>query len=118
MIRFGVQDMAETIKLAKQAAEECSKIFEDPIKLQFEKVYYPYLLLNKKRYAGVMWTNPDKPDKKDIKGVEAVRRDYCLLATQLVNKVLDILLMEQNVNKAVDHTRGVIYNLLNHRIDY
>lgn len=39
-----------------------------PIKLEFEKVYYPYLLISKKRYAGLFWTNPEKFDKMDTKG--------------------------------------------------
>ena len=43
------------------------------------QVYYPYLLINKKRYAGLLWTNPDKWDKMDSKGIETVRRDNCLL---------------------------------------
>jgi DNA polymerase delta subunit 1 len=30
-------------------------------------VYYPYLLMNKKRYAGLLWTKPDKWDKMDSK---------------------------------------------------
>lgn len=44
--------------------------FIAPIKLEFEKVYYPYLLISKKRYAGLYWTNPDKYDKMDTKGIE------------------------------------------------
>jgi hypothetical protein len=49
--------------LALKAAEEVSKIFPPPIKLEFEKVYFPYLLMNKKRYAGLLWTSPEKYDK-------------------------------------------------------
>jgi DNA polymerase elongation subunit (family B) len=41
--------------------------FIKPIKLEFEKVYYPYLLMNKKRYAALLWTNPDQFDKMDCK---------------------------------------------------
>jgi DNA polymerase elongation subunit (family B) len=29
--------------------------FVKPIKLEFEKCYWPYLLINKKRYAGLLW---------------------------------------------------------------
>ena len=31
------------------------------------QVYWPYLLMNKKRYAGLLWTNADKYDKMDTK---------------------------------------------------
>lgn len=44
-----------------------------PIKLEFEKVYYPYLLISKKRYAGLYWTKPDTWDKLDAKGIEVSR---------------------------------------------
>ena len=54
--------------------------FIKPIKLEFEKCYYPYLLMNKKRYAGLLWTNTEKHDKMDCKGIETVRRDNCQLA--------------------------------------
>lgn len=43
------------------------------------QVYYPYLLINKKRYAGLLWTSPEHYDKMDSKGIETVRRDNCLL---------------------------------------
>lgn len=31
------------------------------------QVYKPYLLMNKKRYAGLLWTNSKKYDKMDTK---------------------------------------------------
>jgi hypothetical protein len=47
--------------------------------LPARQVYWPYLLMNKKRYAGLLWSQPDKYDKMDTKGIETVRRDNCLL---------------------------------------
>jgi hypothetical protein len=44
--------------------------FVKPIKLEFEKVYFPYLLISKKRYAGLYWTKTEKYDKMDSKGIE------------------------------------------------
>lgn len=38
-----------------------------PPPLTHAQVYYPYLLMNKKRYAGLLWTKPDKWDKMDSK---------------------------------------------------
>lgn len=117
MINMGTKDIAEAIRLGKEAAILLSDRFLKPIKLEFEKVYYPYLLLTKKRYAGLLWTNPDKPDKKDCKGIESVRRDNCLLVRNMVEKILDIILYEKDFQKAVDYTKGRIYDLYNNRID-
>lgn len=50
MVKFGVDSVAEAMALGKEAALEISKKFKAPIKLEFEKVYYPYLLLNRKRF--------------------------------------------------------------------
>lgn len=53
------------------STEHVNEDFIKPIKLEFEKVYYPYLLMNKKRYAALLWTNPDKFDYMDCKGAWA-----------------------------------------------
>lgn len=79
MVRFGTTSIEESMRLGKEAAAFVSDKFINPIKLEFEKVYFPYLLMNKKRYAGMLWTKPTKPDKMDCKGIETVRRDNCAL---------------------------------------
>lgn len=62
--------LADLYKTGSQAAEFVTAKFAKPIKLEFEKVYFPYLLINKKRYAGLYWTKPEKYDKMDSKGIE------------------------------------------------
>lgn len=49
------------MKLGLEAADLISKTFVHPIKLEFEKVYSPLLLITKKRYAGVKFTDVGKP---------------------------------------------------------
>jgi len=58
----------------REAAEYVTKTFIKPINLEFEKVYFPYLLINKKRYAGLYWTKLEKWDKMDCKGIEVRRQ--------------------------------------------
>lgn len=55
MVKFGVKTLEESMELGKEAADFVSEKFIKPIKLEFEKVYFPYLLINKKRYAGLYW---------------------------------------------------------------
>ena len=94
MVKFGTEDRGEAMRLGEEAAAFVSKKFVSPIKLEFEKIYHPYLLMNKKRYAGMYWTNTIKPDKMDAKGIETVRRDNCRLVQEIVQGALDILLLE------------------------
>lgn len=95
MIKFGVKTLEEAMSLGRLAATSVSANFTAPIKLEFEKCYYPYLLINKKRYAGLYFTRPDKHDKMDCKGIETVRRDNCELVANLISTCLEKLLIER-----------------------
>ena len=118
MIKFGMEDMKECMALAEKAADDVTeKLFIKPIKLEFEKVYFPYLLINKKRYAGLYWTNPVKYDKMDTKGLVTVRRDNCRLVVTLINTCLQKLLIERNVEQAIEYAKSVISDLLQDKVD-
>lgn len=117
MVKFGMDTVEEAMPLARLAAEEVSNIFPKPIKLEFEKVYYPYLLMNKKRYAGLLWTTPEKHDKLDAKGLETVRRDNCLLVRQMVDTCLRKILIDRNVPGAIDYAKQTIADLLQNKLD-
>lgn len=117
MVKFGTKEIVEAMRLGKEAADYVSTKFINPIKLEFEKVYFPYLLINKKRYAGLYFTKPDKYDKMDCKGLETVRRDNCPLVANMMNTCLQKLLIERNPDEALDYAKQVISDLLCNRID-
>lgn len=94
-----------------------SKTFIHPIKLEFEKVYFPYLLLAKKRYAGLYWTNADQYDRMDCKGLETVRRDNCGLVRQLVDTALNKILIDQSIPGAIQYVQKIISDLLQNKVD-
>jgi len=116
-VKFGVKTVAEAMKLGEEAAAEVSDTFKRPIKLEFEKVYHPFLLMNKKRYAGLYWTNAEKWDKLDTKGIETARRDNALLVKRVIEDSLRNLLIHQSVPKAVERVRKVVSDLLQGKID-
>ncbi|CAE6425734.1 unnamed protein product [Rhizoctonia solani] len=117
MIKFGTTDLESTMALGAEAAELITAKFVRPIKLEFEKIYFPYLLINKKRYAGLYWTNPKKYDKMDAKGIETVRRDNCRLVQTVIETCLRKMLIDRDVKGAEDYTKQVISDLLQNRID-
>lgn len=117
MVKFGEKDLKKVMELGEEAANYVSSKFTKPIKLEFEKVYYPYLLINKKRYAGLYWTNPDKFDKMDTKGIETVRRDNCRLVQIVIETVLRKILIDRNVNGALAYVKRMISQLLQNKVD-
>lgn len=117
MVRFGVTSLEEAMKLGKEAAQYVTQHFIRPINLEFEKVYFPYLLINKKRYAGIFWTNPNKFDKMDTKGIETVRRDNCRLVQNVIDTCLRKMLIDRDKDAAIDYAKQVISDLLQNKID-
>lgn len=117
MVKFGVDTVEEAMQLGAEAAKKITSVFIAPIKLEFEKVYFPYLLMNKKRYAGLYWTKSQMWDKLDAKGIETVRRDNCALVSNLIEQCLNIMLIENNVDRALLHAKRTISDLLTNRVD-
>ncbi|KAI0172739.1 hypothetical protein GGR52DRAFT_545830 [Hypoxylon sp. FL1284] len=63
-----------------------------PIKLKFEKVYHPCVLLAKKRYVGYKYESKDQAKPEfDAKGIETVRRDGTPAEQMIEEKALKIL---------------------------
>ncbi|ANB12941.1 DNA-directed DNA polymerase delta POL3 [Sugiyamaella lignohabitans] len=117
MVKFGPQDLKECMDLGLEAANHVSSKFLKPIKLEFEKVYFPYLLINKKRYAGLYWTRPEKFDKMDTKGIETVRRDNCRLVQNVIDTVLRKILIDRDTDGAQNYVKQMISNLLRNQVD-
>ncbi|KDE06028.1 DNA polymerase delta catalytic subunit, variant [Microbotryum lychnidis-dioicae p1A1 Lamole] len=117
MVRFGCPDLETAMKLGAEAADFVTQKFVKPIKLEFEKVYFPYLLISKKRYAGLYWTKPEKYDKMDTKGIETVRRDNCRLVVTVIETCLKKMLIDRDVKGAEEYTKQTISDLLQNKVD-
>lgn len=102
-------------KMGEEMANYVTNIFLPPNELEYEKSYSSFLLLRKKRYAGHKYEPGHKP-KLQIKGLEAARRDYAPLLVQTQKKMLDILLLERDIQKACNYVSNVVHDLNNNKI--
>lgn len=118
MLTLGGASMTEAFSLGKEAAELVSAAFGAPVKMEFEKVYFPFLLMNKKRYAGLSFGSVEDKGKLDFKGIEVVRRDWCLLVRQMVEHSLNLLLRERSKERAVAYVRESVTALRSGRVDF
>jgi len=117
MVRFAGADLGESMRLGQEAAGRVSETFPDPIRLEFEKCYHPFLLLAKKRYAGMKVTSLEKAPEMDVKGIETVRRDNCALVGQTMEACLELMLAQDNVPAAQQLVRDTVEALLQDRVD-
>ncbi|CAD27015.1 DNA POLYMERASE DELTA CATALYTIC (LARGE) CHAIN [Encephalitozoon cuniculi GB-M1] len=117
MVDFDEQDIEKVFKMSKEISEFITSKFVKPVSLEFEKVYYPYLLINKKRYAGLLYSNPENPSKIDTRGIETVRRDNCRLVKEVVETVLEMILYQKNVEKAKQFVKDAVRDLYLGRTD-
>jgi DNA polymerase delta subunit 1 len=97
------------------AAEQCTKLFKAPNELELEKVYCPYFLYSKKRYAAKLYEKKGDAvvmKKVDIKGLQVVRRDNCPYVRQVCKSVLDHILNGSDPMPAIQEAKEGARRLL------
>lgn len=82
----------EAFDIGAEIAQTITNMNPRPVKLKFEKVYFPCVLLAKKRYVGFKYESKaqEEPDF-DAKGIETVRRDGTPAEQKIEEKALKIL---------------------------
>ncbi|THW91666.1 putative DNA polymerase zeta catalytic subunit [Aureobasidium pullulans] len=82
----------EAFKIGDEIAKAVTDMNPRPIKLKFEKVYHPCVLLAKKRYVGFKYEHPSQTEPDfDAKGIETVRRDGTPAEQKIEEKALKLL---------------------------
>ena len=115
--RKGQEAIDYSWEQGEMAAEQCTKLFKAPNDLELEKVYCPYFLYSKKRYAAKMYEGKSNKDgtpvlkedgtrlvafkKIDIKGLQVVRRDSCPFVRETLKKLLEMVLESSDPNPVI-----------------
>ena len=131
--RKGQEAIDYSWKLGEQASEQCSKLFKAPNDLELEKVYCPYFLYSKKRYAAKMYEGAsDKQGKPilkedgtrlvvfkkiDVKGLQVVRRDTCMYVRSILKQLLGLVLDSNDPRPAIEYARKCGRELLTGKVD-
>ena len=91
-VYFKGRTRAEAFDLGEEIAKTVTEMNPRPVKLKFEKVYHPCVLLAKKRYVGFKYEHRDQKEPEfDAKGIETVRRDGTPAEQKIEEKALKIL---------------------------
>ncbi|KAI9808566.1 MAG: hypothetical protein M1825_003715 [Sarcosagium campestre] len=82
----------QAFDIGAEIADTVTNMNPRPIKLKFEKVYFPSVLLAKKRYVGFKYESKSQAGPEfDAKGIETVRRDGTPAEQKIEEAALKIL---------------------------
>ena len=105
-----------TIQLAIECGEIASKFLKAPHDLEYEKTFDPFLLLSKKRYVGMLYeTNINKCKRKSM-GIVLKRRDNAPVVKDIYGGIIDIIMKEQDIEKAVVFTKKFLQDIVDEKI--
>lgn len=107
----------QAFQIGNDIADTITSCNPAPIKLKFEKVYLPCVLLAKKRYVGFKYEDVDaKEPVFDAKGIETVRRDGVRAQQKMVEVCLKKLFRTQDLSDIKDYCRRTWMNLLHNKV--
>ena len=112
----GKEALEITIELAQEAGHLASGFLKGPHDLEYEKTFMPFCLLSKKRYVGMLYeTDPNKCKRKEM-GIVLKRRDNAPIVKDIYGGIIDILMKEQNIQKAIDFLKHSLQNLVDEKV--
>jgi DNA polymerase elongation subunit (family B) len=101
-----------TIELAKEAGEMATKFLKKPHDLEYEKTFMPFCLLSKKRYVGMLYEDDPNKGKRKSMGIVLKRRDNAPIVKDVYGGIIDILMKEKNIQKAVEFLQSSLQNII------
>ena len=108
----GQKALEITIELAQEAGNMATKFLKKPHDLEYEKTFMPFCLLSKKRYVGMLYeTDPNKGKRKSM-GIVLKRRDNAPIVKDVYGGIIDILMKEKNIQKAVEFLQTSLQNII------
>ncbi len=112
---IGKKALEITIELAKQAGELATKFLKKPHDLEYEKTFLPFCLLSKKRYVGMLYEEDPNKCKRKSMGIVLKRRDNAPIVKDIYGGIIDILMKDKDVNKAVDFLKGCLQDIIDEK---
>lgn len=111
----GKEALEITIELAQEAGHLASSLLKGPHDLEYEKTFMPFCLLSKKRYVGMLYeTDPNKCKRKEM-GIVLKRRDNAPIVKDIYGGIIDILMKEQNINRAIEFLQISLQNIVDEK---
>ncbi|GLV41422.1 DNA polymerase alpha subunit 1 [Carabus blaptoides fortunei] len=105
MINTNSDDFDQVFKIGNNIKQAVNKSFKQ-VELEVDGVFKYMLLLKKKKYAAVTMSKNKKGEiilEQEFKGLDIVRRDWSMLASEVGKMVLNHILSEQKTDERIEN---------------
>lgn len=109
---IGQKALEISIDLAQEATHMVSKFLKQPHDFEYEKTFMPFCLLSKKRYVGMLYEHDPTKCKRKEMGIVLKRRDNAPIVKDVYGGIIDILMKEQDIMKAIHFLDDCLKNII------
>jgi len=89
----------------------------DPQDLEYEKTFYPFILMSKKKYTGDKYEfESDKPKERTSMGNVMKRRDNAPIVKYVYGNVIEIIMKDKNIDKAMNWLEKTLQDILDGKV--
>lgn len=107
----------QAFDIGEEIAQAVTELNPRPVKLKFEKVYHPCVLLAKKRYVGFKYEHRNQKEPEfDAKGIETVRRDGTPSEQKIEEKALKILFRTADLSQVKSYFQRQCSKIMQGRV--
>ena len=105
------------IELGKCASRFLKTLLPYPHNMEYEKTFYPFAIMAKKKYIGNKYEEDPTKFKQVSMGVVLKRRDNANVVKKIVGGMVNIMMNENDIDKTIKYIKKEINDLLNGKFE-
>ena len=113
---LGDKALELSIDIAQEACHNVSKVLKQPHDFEYEKTFMPFCLLSKKRYVAIKYELDPTKGKRNEMGIVLKRRDNAPIVKDVYGGVIDIIMKEKNIQKAMEYVDKCLQELVDGKV--
>jgi DNA polymerase elongation subunit (family B) len=110
--RTGDEAIQHAINMGMEASSKFKKYLKPPHDMEYEKVYFPFILISKKRYCAMKYEHNPHKGKFNSMGIALKRRDNAPIVKTIYGGVIDIIMEKQDLNLSINFLKQSIQDLI------
>jgi DNA polymerase elongation subunit (family B) len=108
----GKAAVKRSIEHAHAASKQFKKYLKAPHDLEYDKTFYPMILLSKKRYVGNLYEEDETKFCQKSMGIVLKRRDNAQIVKRVYGGIIDIILNRNDIDASVKFLNDCLKELI------